>query len=131
MVVAAQMGTTVAAGRSRAVPANEARVCPFIGQHGDRATRFLMPDLLHRCWVGRQPARVDFDYQGRFCLTDRYLVCPLFVAARTAADAAQVSRVVGIGKPLKLRKVNELLAATIVVLLAAIGIVMLAARAVT
>ena len=54
-------------------------VCPFLAFEDDRDHRSDSPDYRHRCFAAPEPEPRAFPHQERYCLSDDFARCPVFV----------------------------------------------------
>lgn len=75
--------------------------CPFVAFEDDRDHRSDAPDYRHRCFAATEPEPRAFPHQERYCLSDGFAACPIFLdwarqeaagvkPAATAAAAASL-----------------------------------------
>ena len=53
--------------------------CPFVAFEDDRDHRSDAPDYRHRCFAAPEPEPRAFPHQERYCLTDGFAACPIFL----------------------------------------------------
>jgi len=54
-------------------------VCPFLAFEDDRDHRSDSPDYRHRCFAAPEPEPRAFPHQERYCLSDDFARCPVFM----------------------------------------------------
>jgi LysM repeat protein len=54
-------------------------VCPFLAFEDDRDHRSDSPDYRHRCFAAPEPEPRAFPHQERYCLSDDFARCPVFL----------------------------------------------------
>ena len=54
-------------------------VCPFLAFEDDRDHRSDSPDYRHRCFAAPEPEPRAFPHQERYCLSDDFARCPIFL----------------------------------------------------
>jgi hypothetical protein len=55
------------------------RACPFVAFEDDRDHRSDAPDYRHRCFAAPEPEPRAFPHQERYCLSDGFAACPIFL----------------------------------------------------
>lgn len=60
--------------------------CPYLGQGADPRTRQSRAVEDHRCFRNGNPRRIAFNHQNRFCLTDGFEACPVYVGGEKPVD---------------------------------------------
>lgn len=53
--------------------------CPFVAFEDDRDHRSDAPDYRHRCFAAPEPEPRAFPHQERYCLSDGFAACPIFL----------------------------------------------------
>ena len=53
--------------------------CPFLAFEDDRDHRSDAPDYRHRCFAAPEPEPRAFPHQERYCLSDGFAACPIFL----------------------------------------------------
>jgi hypothetical protein len=53
--------------------------CPFIAFEDDRDHRSDAPDYRHRCFAAPEPEPRAFPHQERYCLSEGFAACPIFL----------------------------------------------------
>jgi LysM repeat protein len=53
--------------------------CPFVAFEDDRDHRSDAPDYRHRCFAAPEPEPRAFPHQERYCLSDAFAGCPIFL----------------------------------------------------
>ena len=65
--------------------------CPFVAFEDDRDHRSSKADYRHRCFAAPEPEPRAFPHQERYCLSDEFARCPIFLDwARQEAAAVKV-----------------------------------------
>ena len=67
--------------------------CPFVAFEDDRDHRSDAPDYRHRCFAAPEPEPRAFPHQERYCLSDAFAGCPIFLdwARQEAAGVKAVA----------------------------------------
>jgi hypothetical protein len=73
-------------------PGAEPQACPFVAFEDDRDHRSDAPDYRHRCFASAEPEPRAFPHQERYCLSEGFTACPVFLdwARQEAAGIAAV-----------------------------------------
>jgi LysM repeat protein len=53
--------------------------CPFVAFEDDRDHRSDAPDYRHRCFAAPEPEPRAFPHQERYCLSEGFAACPIFL----------------------------------------------------
>jgi hypothetical protein len=54
--------------------------CPYLGIIDDPTSRFMGPDLAHRCFATRRATLNEMEHQTVFCLAAKHRSCEVFLA---------------------------------------------------
>ena len=72
--------------------------CPFVAFEDDRDHRSDAPDYRHRCFAAPEPEPRAFPHQERYCLSDGFAACPIFMDwARQEAAGVKSGAVLAVG----------------------------------
>ncbi len=79
--------------------------CPFVAFEDDRDHRSDAPDYRHRCFAAPEPEPRAFPHQERYCLSDGFASCPIFLdwarqeaaGVKSGATPAAAAAIVAVG----------------------------------
>lgn len=64
--------------------------CPFLGLYDDATIMLSEVTSAHRCYATKPPSAPDESHQAGTCLTDGFVSCPYYLAAKPTAGVSRV-----------------------------------------
>ncbi|MCB0056346.1 MAG: hypothetical protein KDE45_04935, partial [Caldilineaceae bacterium] len=100
--------------------------CPFLGLYDDATIMLSEVTSAHRCYATKPPSAPDESHQAGTCLTDGFVSCPYYLAAKPTAGVSRVGAAAQSGSRRSSR--GALIVAATVTLAALIAVAFFAAN---